>query len=162
MKTIKVDEKEYKLEFGFESVEVGDLVQKMFEIRSGVYALRSMQDGNSLAVATLDGTSQLLATIPKVCVLAIYAGCMEHNPVSMDEAKTLLKKYIKQEKITCTDFYNDIVYPCMEDDGFFLVSGIDKMIETMNQATQEMEKIVENTEKVIPQDHKKSTKTSTK
>lgn len=34
MKTITVDGKEYKLEFGFDAVEVGDLVQKMFEVKS--------------------------------------------------------------------------------------------------------------------------------
>ena len=94
MKTITVDGKEYKLEFGFDAVEVGDLVQKMFEVKSGLYVARSAQDGNNIAVAMLDGTSEMLATIPKICVLAIYAGCLEHNPISMDEAKTLLKKYI--------------------------------------------------------------------
>lgn len=163
MKTITVDGKEYKLEFGFDAVEVGDIIQKMFEVKSGMYVIRSAQAGNDLAVATLDGTSQLLATIPKICVLAIYAGCLEHNPVSMDEAKTLLKKYMKQEKKSCTDVYNEIIYPCMEDDGFFSMSGIDKMIDSMNQITEEMEKIMQDKNpKVIPQDYKKSSKTSTK
>lgn len=163
MKTIKIGENEYKLEFGFDAVEIGDLIQKMFEVKSGMYVIRSAQAGNNIAVATLDGTSQLLATIPKICVLAIYAGCLEHNPVSMDEAKTLLKKYIKQEKKSCTDVYNEIIYPCMEDDGFFSMSGIDKMIDSMNQATEEMEKIMQGEKpKVIPQDYKKSSKTSTK
>ena len=40
MKTITVDGKEYKLEFGFDAVEVGDLVQKMFEVKSGIYIAR--------------------------------------------------------------------------------------------------------------------------
>lgn len=163
MKTITVDGKEYKLEFGFDAVEIGDLVQKMFEVKSGLYVARSAQEGNNIAVAMLDGTSEMLATIPKICVLAIYAGCLEHNPVSMDEAKTLLKKYMKQEKKSCTDVYNEIIYPCMEDDGFFLMTGIDEMVDSMNQATEEMEKIMQGEKpKVIPQDYKKSSKTSTK
>ena len=119
MKTITVDNKEYKLKFGFESVEVGDLVQKMFEIKSGTYAVRSMQAGNELVVAMLDSSSQMLATIPKICALAFYAGMLANNPVSEDEAKTLLKKYMEKEKLSFTDVYNDVVYPCMEDDGFF-------------------------------------------
>lgn len=159
MKTITVDGKEYKLEFGFDAVEVGDLVQKMFEVKSGVYVARSAQEGNNIAVAMIDGTSEMLATIPKICVLAIYAGCLEHNQVSMDEAKTLLKKYMKQEKKSFTDVYNDVVYPCMEDDGFFLMSGIDKMIETMDQSLNPEE---QETPKVVPQDHKKPSKASTK
>lgn len=161
MKTITVDGKEYKLEFGFDAVEVGELVQKMFEVKSGIYIARSAQEGNNIAVAMLDGTSEMLATIPKICVLAIYAGCLEHNPVSMDEAKTLLKKYMKQEKKSCTDVYNEVLMPCMEDDGFFEMSGIEKMIETINHA-MEQEENVEQTPKVVTQDHKKSSKASTK
>lgn len=161
MKTITVDGKEYKLEFGFDAVEVGELVQKMFEVKSGIYIARSAQEGNNIAVAMLDGTSEMLATIPKICVLAIYAGCLEHNPVSMDEAKALLKKYMKQEKKSCTDVYNEVLMPCMEDDGFFVMSGIEKMIETMNQA-MEQEENAEQTTKVVPQDHKKPSKASTK
>ena len=160
MKTITVDGKEYKLEFGFDAVEVGELVQKMFEVKSGIYIARSAQDGNNIAVAMLDGTSEMLATIPKICVLAIYAGCLEHNPVSMDEAKILLKKYMKQEKKSCTDVYNEVLMPCMEDDGFFVMSGIEKMIETINHEMENAEQ--EQTPKVVPQDHKKPSKASTK
>ena len=160
MKTITVDGKEYKLEFGFDAVEVGDLVQKMFEVKSGIYIARSAQDGNNIAVAMLDGTSEMLATIPKICVLAIYAGCLEHNPVSMDEAKALLKKYMKQEKKSCTDVYNEVLMPCMEDDGFFVMSGIEKMIDTINHEMENAEQ--EQTPKEVPQDHKKSSKASTK
>ena len=160
MKTITVDNKEYKLKFGFESVEVGDLVQKMFEIKSGTYAVRSMQAGNELVVAMLDSSSQMLATIPKICALAFYAGMLANNPVSEDEAKTLLKKYMEKEKLSFTDVYNDVVYPCMEDDGFFLMSGIDKMIETMDRSLNPEE---QENPKVVPQDHKKPTsKASTK
>ena len=54
MKTITVDGKEYKLEFGFNAVELGDLVQKMFEVKSGLYVARSAQAGNNIAVAMLD------------------------------------------------------------------------------------------------------------
>ena len=160
MKTITVDGKEYKLEFGFDAVEVGDLVQKMFEVKSGIYIARSAQEGNNIAVAMLDGTSEMLATIPKICVLAIYAGCLEHNPVSMEEAKALLKKYMKQEKKSCTDVYNEVLMPCMEDDGFFVMSGIEKMIDTINHEMENAEQ--EQTPKVVPQDHKKSSKASTK
>lgn len=54
----------------------------------------------------------------------------------------------------------DVVYPCMEDDGFFLMSGIDKMIETMNRSLNPEE---QENPKVVPQDHKKpNSKTSTK
>lgn len=161
MKTITVNGKEYKLEFGFDAVESGDLVQKMFEVKSGLYVARSAQAGNNIAVAMLDGTSEMLAMIPKICVLAIYAGCLEHNPVSIDEAKALLKKYMRQEKKSCTDVYNEVLMPCMEDDGFFVMSGIEKMIETMNQA-MEQEKNAEQTPKVAPQDHKKPSKASVK
>lgn len=161
MKTITVDGKEYKLEFDFAAAEVGELVQKMFEVKSGLYVARSAQAGNNVGVAILDGTGEMLATIPRICVLAIYAGCLEHNTVSMDEAKALLKKYMKQEKKSFRDVYNEIIYPCMEDDGFFVTSGIDKMVDSMNQAVENAEQ-EQTTPKVVPQDHKKSSKASMK
>lgn len=163
MKTITVDGKEYKLEFDFAAAEVGELVQKMFEMKSGLYIARSAQAGNNVGVAILDGTGEMLATIPKICILAIYAGCLENNPVSMDEAKTLLKKYMKQEKKSFKDVYNEIIHPCMEDDGFFMTSGIDKAVDSMNQAMEQEENAEqEQAPKVAPQDHKKSSKASTK
>lgn len=160
MKTITVNGKEYKLEFDFAAAEVGELVQKMFEMKSGLYIARSAQAGNNVGVAVLDGTGEMLATVPRICVLAFYAGCLENNPVSEDEARTLLKKYMKQEKKSFRDVYNEIIYPCMEDDGFFVTSGIDKMVDSMNQAMENAEQ--EQAPKVAPQDHKKSSKASTK
>lgn len=162
MKTITVDGKEYKLEFDFAAAEVGELVQKMFEMKSGLYIARSAQAGNNVGVAILDGTGEMLATVPRICILAIYAGCLEHNPVSMDEAKTLLKKYMKQEKKSFKDVYNEIIYPCMEDDGFFMTSGIDKTVDSMNQVVENAEQETEDAPKVVTQDHKKSSKASTK
>lgn len=162
MKTITVDGKEYKLEFDFAAAEVGELVQKMFEMKSGLYIARSAQAGNNVGVAILDGTGEMLATVPRICILAIYAGCLEHNPVSMDEAKTLLKKYMKQEKKSFKDVYNEIIHPCMEDDGFFMTSGIDKTVDSMNQVVENAEQETEEATKVVPQDHKKSSKASTK
>lgn len=162
MKTITVDGKEYKLEFGFDAVEVGELVQKMFEMKSGLYIARSAQAGNNVGVAILDGTGEMLATVPRICILAIYAGCLEHNPVSMNEAKTLLKKYMKQEKKSFKDVYNEIIHPCMEDDGFFMTSGIDKAVDSMNQVVENAEQETEDAPKVVTQDHKKSSKASTK
>ena len=67
MKTITVDGKEYKLEFGFDAVEVGDLVQKMFEVKSGLYVARSAQEGNNIAVAMLDGTSERWLFFTDLC-----------------------------------------------------------------------------------------------
>lgn len=162
MKTITVDGKEYKLEFDFAAAEVGELVQKMFEMKSGLYIARSAQAGNNVGVAILDGTGEMLATVPRICILAIYAGCLEHNPISMDEAKTLLKKYMKQEKKSFKDVYNEIIHPCMEDDGFFMTSGIDKAVDSMNQVVENAEQETEEATKVVPQDHKKPSKASTK
>ena len=162
MKTITVEGQEQQVEFDFAAAEVGELVQKMFEMKSGLYIARSAQAGNNVGVAILDGTGEMLATVPRICILAIYAGCLEHNPVSMDEAKTLLKKYMKQEKKSFKDVYNEIIHPCMEDDGFFMTSGIDKAVDSMNQVVENAEQETEDTPKVVTQDHKKSSKASTK
>lgn len=141
MKTIKIGEKEYVLEFSFEAAENKDCVQSMFEIMSGSYfAKRGLADGNknnaAAAVAMIDGASEMVADVPRICRIAFYAGLLENNPVSESEAKELMKQYMKENKLSFSKLFEDLKQ-CMEDDGFFDLSGLTDMIQQMNSAAEE-------------------------
>lgn len=146
MKTIKIENKDYTLEYSFKAAEHKQTVQKMFDVLSGAYLLRqtgiidnSDNTGNSkeiMANAVIDGASEMVADIPHIVKTAFYSGLMENENVSEDEAYTLMKKYMKENKISFKKLFDDIK-ECMEDDGFFDLSGLTEMLEEMNKKTEE-------------------------
>ena len=148
MKAITVNGNEYKLEFSFEAVEHKELVKKMFDIVSGAIFVKSAKDlSKPTSEDMIDGSGNMIAELPHICVTAFYAGLLENNPVSQEEAKTLMKAYMKENKLSFKMLYEEL-RQCMEDDGFFDLSGLREMSESMNE---EMEEKINK----IPQDHRK-------
>jgi len=166
MKTIKVNGKEYVLKYSFEAAENRNVVQKMFNLLSGAFVFKKMTNPNANKVeeisAAFDGSAEMISEIPHVCRDAFYAGLLEENPVSEEEAKELMKQYMKDNKLSFFKLYEEI-RGIMEDDNFFELSGIADMLKKMNEsAEQETEEQEEKITK-IPQDHKpKQKSTSTK
>ena len=148
MKAITVNGSEYKLEFSFEAVEHKELVKKMFDIVSGAIFVKSAKDlSKPTSEDMIDGSGNMIAELPHICVTAFYAGLLENNPVPQDEAKTLMKAYMKENKLSFKMLYEEL-RQCMENDGFFDLSGLREMSESMNEEMEE--KITK-----IPQDHRK-------
>lgn len=141
MITFDIDNKEYKLEFGFDAAENKDIVQKMFDYMTGAYIYK--ETGNTVT-ATSNGAAKMVADYSEVCQMAFYAGCLQHNAVSRAEAKTLTRAYITQRRKIDSKYgyYQlfDDIKKCMEDDGFFVLSGLQETIEQMNKsATEQLE-----------------------
>ena len=148
MKAITVNGNEYKLEFGFEAAECKDFIKKMFDVVSGAILVKNAQDmSKPTSEDMIDGSGNMIAELPHICVTAFYAGLLENNPVPQDEAKTLMKAYMKENKLSFKMLYEEL-RQCMEDDGFFDLSGLREMSESMNEEMEE--KITK-----IPQDHRK-------
>lgn len=159
MQLIKVGNKEYQLEFTFAAAECRELVQKMFNVLSMSYLYKDMNatdldNGMSKEMkvgALFNGASEMVADIPHICYTAFYAGLLENNPLSEDEAKEVMKSYMKENKLSFRTLFENLK-TYMEDDGFFDLSGLTEMLQTMNGATEK------KTSKT-PQDHKKPTST---
>jgi hypothetical protein len=162
MLEISIKDKQYKLEYTFEAVRHKTLLKMMFDIMSGAYttkkilAVQNENEANAV-VAMLDGTSDMVADIPEITEIAFYAGLLENNPVDKAEAKSLMKQYMIDNKLSFNALYTDIK-KCMEDDGFFDLSGINEMLEQMNKVMTEGQK----NKKVVPMDHQKKKSTSKK
>lgn len=173
MKTITVNNQDYTLEYTFEAAEYRELVQKMFNLLSGAYIVKrsgtikddknaetteeEREETEKKAVgAMVDGVSEMVSEIPHICITAFYAGLLENNPLSADDAKAVMKTYMKENKFSYRKLFEEIKQ-CMEDDGFFDLSGLTEMLSEMNQSAEEQPK---KTPKQ-PQDHKKKS-TSTK
>lgn len=146
MKTIKIENKDYTLEYSFKAAEHKQTVQKIFNVLSGAYLLRqtgiidntdSAENGKEImANAMIDGASEMVADIPHIVKTAFYSGLLENQNVTEDEAYLIMKKYMKENKISFKKLFDDIK-ECMEDDGFFDLSGLTEMMEEMNKKTEE-------------------------
>ena len=140
MLEISIKDKQYKLEYTFEAVRHKALLKMMFDIMSGAYttkkilAVQNENEANAV-VAMLDGTSDMVADIPEITEIAFYAGLLENNPVDKAEAKSLMKQYMIDNKLSFNALYTDIK-KCMEDDGFFDLSGLTEMLQEMNTEMQ--------------------------
>lgn len=165
MKILTIGGKEYKVEFSFEAAEYKDCVDRVFKIVSGSYLMKNgpSEDGEkvSMATAIMDGTSDMVSDIPKIAVTVLFAGLLENNPVENEQAaKALFKQFVKEnpddERASFWGMY-DFLRDCMEEDGFFKLTGMDKVIAQMSEAAEEQK----SKSGKIPQDHKRKS-TSTK
>ena len=110
MKTIKVNEKEYVLEFSFEAAERKEVVQDMFNILSGTYIIKNASRSKSAGAAMLNGVTEMVADIPRIAREAFYVGLLENQNLSAAEAKEVMKSYMKENKLTYNDLFEDKWY----------------------------------------------------
>ena len=155
MKTLTIGSKDYTLEYSFMAAEHNETVQKMFNVVSGAYLIKranlTEKNKEDMAIAMIEGTGEMVADIPHIVKTAFYSGLLENHGVSEDEAYALMKQYMKENKISFKKLFDDIK-ECMEEDGFFDLSGLTEMMEEMNKNVEEQTK--KRTPKT-PQDHKK-------
>ncbi len=147
MKTITINGTDYKLEYSFSAAEHKDTVQKMFYMLSGAYLIKYAskvkedKENLSLAEVMLDGTSEMASEIPNIVKTAFYSGLLENHKLNEEEAYSLMKVYMKENKISYKKLFDDIK-SCMEDDGFFDLSGLTEMLTQIgeNVSTKEPKK----------------------
>lgn len=161
MVEIKINGKDYKIEYSFAAAENNQLLENMFKVASQSYIMNELskakteEDAN---MAIFNGSAKMIADVPKIAQIAFISGFDEyHNDLSIEDRKELLKAYIKAEKLSLRGLF-DRVKEWMETDGFFDLTGLN---ETVQEMTENIEKAVaEVTEEmetlpVVPQDHKK-------
>lgn len=170
MKNLKIGRKEYKIEYSFDAAEYKECVDKAFKMVSGGYMAKHGHFDENNKVTGLgvlvDGTADMISDLPIIIPSFLYAGLLEHNPVEDEKAaKSLFRQFVKEnpddERASYYGMY-DYLRKCMEEDGFFKLTGLEKMISEMNAAVvdQVKEEAAQKSAK-IPTDHKKKS-TSTK
>ena len=160
MLNLKIGEKDYTLEYSFMAAEHKDTIQKMFNVLSGAYLIKKANVSENMeiqtegmAVVMLEGTAEMVSEIPHIVKTTFYSGLLENHNVSEEEAYELMKQYMKENKYGYRKLFEDIKV-CMENDGFFDLSGLTEMLADLNPE----EKPKKAPKK--PQDHqKKSTGT---
>lgn len=137
MKTIKIGNEEYVLEFSFRAAMEQEVVQMMFDILVNADILKSSAESETEAAGVLNGMSKMASSMPMVATKAFYAGLLEHHEgISRKEAENLMIEYMKQENISFRKVYV-MITECMENDGFFDKSGLTEMVEELASSMNE-------------------------
>ena len=174
MRLLTIGGNEYKVEFSFEAAEYKDCVDKVFKVVSGGYIMKrgitGKEDKSEMATAMMDGTADMFSAMASLSITCLYAGLLENNPVEDEKAaRALFKQFVKEnpddERATFPGMY-EFLKKCMEEDGFFKLTGLDKYLKDMSEA---MEKAIKEAEKEkeqstlpkVPTDRKRKS-TSTK
>ena len=151
MTTIKVNNIEYKIEFGFDAAETEEFIQKLFRFMTGSYLAENSEDMDNLtAKDVIFGTTNMFSELPKLCALGFYAGLIQNHGFSKEESNSIMRLYMKENDLSYNDSFA-FLKECMEKDGFFKLIGLDKVMEGMTEKEVQPEAEV----KKVPQDHKK-------
>ncbi len=145
-KIININKKDYKLEYSLEASLYPESTEKLLEFIS----LDAENDKNKIK-SIIKGMSN----VPQTTLHMFYAGLLEHHGTgsdgdgtvtSIEDAKTLLKQYISENK---TSFYTvmEMIIEQMGEDGFLDLIGLNDMIQTEEEKPKKTLK--------VPQDHLK-------
>lgn len=174
MRILTIGGKEYQIEFSFDAAEYKACVDKVFKVVSGGYIMKrgiTGEEGKAeMAEAMMDGTADMFSDMASLSITCFYASLLENNPVEDEKAaRQLFKQFVienpNDERATFPGMY-EFLKGCMEEDGFFKLTGLDKylkdMSEAMEKAAKEAEKETErSTLPKVPTDRKRKS-TSTK
>ena len=138
MRELKMNGQIYILKFTHKAAKCQKCVQKVFELLTGASVMRGMDNGEEPTLAgMLTGVAYQVGEIPSLCDTLMYAGLKAENPVDTEEeAGDLLISYMEETGKDYAEIFESLK-ECMEEDGFFKISGIDQMIQNMNNAMNE-------------------------
>ena len=137
MRELKINGKIYVLKFTHKAAKCQKCVQKVFELLTGASVMRGMDNREEPTLAgMLTGVAYQVGEIPSLCDTLMYAGLKAENPVDTEEeAGDLLISYMEETGKDYAEIFESLK-ECMEEDGFFKISGIDQMIQSMNEAME--------------------------
>lgn len=148
MKRITINNKEYIFEFSIEASLYDDCTKSVMDMLINASAVQAAANDNNTA-NIIESISSSVADLPHKTLKLFYAGLLEHHGPEGDksvqglnDAKALLKQYLKSENKSFRDVYGEMM-ELMGTDSFFELIGLDKMLK---ETTEEVEKLTENGE----------------
>lgn len=165
---IKVNGKEYKIEYTFEAALDKKCVDICWNYFSGAYmmkgqALDGLEESTASKLVTVDKMIDFMADVPAMSIYLLYAGLLENYAEeirSEEDAKFLYKEFRKENKEDSKATFDGLLAAIrsqMEADGFFREIGLQQFLDKMKDTKQtaEQPKIPK-----APQDHKKKSRPS--
>lgn len=145
MKTIKIGNKDFKIEFTIEASLYNECTEKVAGLLYSISEAGDKEDIKRMISSMSD--------IPQTTLTMFYAGLLEHHGedgdnsvLSKSDAKKLIKQYFKEHPDDETgNFYGvmEMLVEQMIDDGFFKQIGL----EQVASQTKEQKKTTRNAKK---------------
>lgn len=135
-KIIKIGGNDYKFEYSIEASLYNDYVEKLTKFSMDYAKNMALYDMQGKGIKTqkelqnmsadIVGTMITLQTTqaPALALTGFYAGLMEHQKLSFEEAKELYKQYLKEYNKTPIEVLGEILEKVKEDN-FFQMIGLD-------------------------------------
>lgn len=127
MKTITINKQDYKFEFTIEASlypECTETIMSSFVSAGMAQNLAEKEDGRS----AVDELLKTMANIPQKTLTLFYSGLLENHNLSKEEAKELLKEYLKESGKSFTDVLQEMM-SILDEDNFFDLIGLNKMFQ---------------------------------
>ena len=125
MKKIVINDKEYTLKYSIEASLYEDCVSNL---------LGMLSIGDDVNSQNLDAMITKVAHLPAMAMKLFYAGLIECHGTSGDssvlnegDAIALAKTYLTEHEMSFEDLIGELI-GCMQDDGFFKLTGLDEML----------------------------------
>ena len=137
--------KEYTFEFSIEATLYNDVTESVMNafIASGM-AQNYASDGN--VTSAMKSITSGMADVPQRAITMFYAGLLEHHGkngdktvTSINDAKRLIATYMKENHLSMYEVMGEMTEQ-MAEDNFFEMIGLDKMMEVMNNQTEQKPK----------------------
>lgn len=159
-KIIKIGDKEYKLEYSIEASLYQDCVSQLMEFFAdsvGAAGVGEMaknfepKEKAAIYMQALKSNLTNMGSIPSVATTVFYAGLMKYHGtgkygdrtvLSRVDATYLLEDYFEEHRDDDTGNFWDILNICMNqmaEDGFFKLTGLEKMIKQIGDQKEQEE-----------------------
>lgn len=148
-KIIKIGGTDYKFEYTIEASLYNDFVEKLSNYVLDFSTLVAKNDIKGKTIKTQDELIDVSTNavkemfiaqttqVPYLTMIGFYAGLMEHQKITQEEAKELYKKYLIEYNKKPIEVLAEIMEKIKEDN-FFQLIGLD--MERMKQPTQQNKK----------------------
>lgn len=141
MRRLTISGKEYTIEFSIEASLYNecteatmDMIFAIGEARGQAESIDENDNAQEAYMSVMRKTIMSVSHIPQTATTLFYAGLLEHhgqtgdNTVcSIEDAKVLIKAYIRENK---TNFYEimNLMLQCMGEDHFFDLTGLSSFL----------------------------------
>lgn len=138
MRRLTIGGKEYTIEFSIEASLYNECTEAAMNLvmgfgeAQGAVEMAKGDDEAEKVRSAIRKTFSSIANIPATAMTLFYAGLLEHhgNEIqSIDDAKDLIRVYLKDNDLTFVDVLN-LMLECMGEDHFFDLTGLSKVLNT--------------------------------
>lgn len=144
MKAIKINGKEYKIEYSIEASLYSKCMENIMDSLIGVGVFQGKAQLKDVE-GMINELKKTVSNVPAKVLVLFHAGLLENHDLSEKESKELLKAYLKESKKSYSEVLGELM-TIVNEDNFFELIGVDKMFAP-NEQKEESGEVGESSSK---------------